>query len=373
MQTNKFIRALWPTSPEGFLYTFVLPAETSTWYDNKDVDQLVSDVKENSGQDIYIGLCPSATLKTSRQRASRSDVCALPAIAVDIDIKGDQAHSETKLPESKEQALEWINGLSLPKPSMIVHTGNGLHVYWLLDTPFLITDDASRDRAEKLTRGINKFIIREGKKSGYSFDNVGDLARIFRVPGTYNHKSSPPKPVNLREHSGERYSFEKLSSYLPVDREGGVSAIGVGCFDQEYKKSDVKPKFKSILAGCKFIKNCVDDAETLSEQWWYRMLSIVALCEGGEVLCHQISQPHPKYSKEETDGKIDQSLRASGPATCAYIAETLGFESCLSCPLYYSEKIKSPISLGYVEAPLANLLGNYAYCISTQQFCEVPA
>ncbi|PHS25514.1 MAG: hypothetical protein COA85_06895 [Robiginitomaculum sp.] len=373
MQTQNFIQALWPTDPEGFLCAFVIPAMKSSWYDAKDLDRLVSDVKETRGQNIYIGLCPGVTPKTGTQRASRSDVCALPAVVVDIDIKGDQAHSETKLPETKEQALEWIKGLTLPQPSMIVHTGNGLHVYWLFDTPFMITDDTSRNRAEKLSKGINQFIIQEGKKSGFHFDNVGDLARIVRVPGTFNYKSSPPKPVKMLEHSGERYSFETLMSHLLADCVAEAPSPDLDYCDQNHKKSDSKPQFLPIRAGCKFILHCVDNAESLPEPHWYRMISIIALCDNGADICHETSQPHPKYSKEETEGKIDQSLNAAGPATCAYIAEGLGFGGCLSCPLYYSEKMKSPIVLGYVDEPLAKLLGSYAYCVSTSQFCEVGA
>lgn len=41
---------------------------------------------------------------------------------------------------SVAQAVERCNSQSLPHPTSIVNSGNGVHLYWLLDQPFLIDD-----------------------------------------------------------------------------------------------------------------------------------------------------------------------------------------------------------------------------------------
>ena len=95
-----------------------------------------------------------------------------------------------------------------------------------------------------------------------------------------------------------------------------------------------------IKDGCSFIKHCETDASTLNEQEWYAMLTITARCMNGTKLSHRLSEPHPQYSPDETDAKIEHALRDTGPYTCAKIKE-FSPDSCRKCQHY--GKIKSPI------------------------------
>ena len=373
MQLGEFIRMLCAGVQTGYYHTYELPSKKSTWYAVGDIEKLISDVKQKKNENVYIGICPIANAKTSYQRSTISEVCAQTVIAVDIDIKTKGAHAQEKLPNSIDEALAWLRTLELPPPSAIVHTGNGLQLHYALDKPFLIHDDATRKSAQKLSYGINNFIIREGDKNGWVFDNVGDLPRIMRVPETFNHKSNPPKPVKLLELSGQRYGFDELMSFLPIETEKTDLSVSFDEYDTNGKSSDEKPQFQSIRNGCRFIQHCVDDAALLPEPEWYRFLTIVARAEKGEQICHKVSRRYANYNEAETAAKIDQALNASGPATCAYIAENLGFEGCMTCPLYHAGKLKSPITLGFVSPALAKLLGQYAFCVTTTQFCEVAA
>ena len=371
MQQGEFIRMLCAGVQTGYYHTYELPSKTSTWYAVGDIEKLISDVTNKKSQNVYIGICPIANAKTAYQRSTIAEVCAQTVVVVDLDVKTIGAHAQEKLPKSIDEALEWLKTLELPPPSAIIHSGNGLQLYYALDKPFLITDEATRKRAQKLSYGINRFIILEGNKKGWMFDNVGDLARIMRVPDTLNHKSSPPKPVRLLELSGQRYGFDELMSFLPLETERTDSDVSINVYDKNGKSSDEKAQFESILNGCRFIQHCIDDAAKLPEPEWYRFLTIVARAENGEQICHKVSRLYANYNEAETASKIDQALNASGPATCAYIAKSLGFEGCMACPLYHAGKLKSPITLGFVSPALAKLLGQYAYCITTTQFCEV--
>lgn len=60
-------------------------------------------------------------------------------------------------------------------------------------------------------------------------DDVSDLARLVRLPGTFNHKTAPPKPVRVvRWHPERRYDlrdFEELGIGAdPVDRSPAAAA-----------------------------------------------------------------------------------------------------------------------------------------------------
>ena len=83
---------------------------------------------------------------------------------------------------------------------------------------------------------------------------------------------------------------------------------------------------------------------------WYRMLSIVGLCQDGTQIAHDLSRPHPKYSAAETEEKLHKAMGAAGPATCAFIEHDLGqAQYCSQCK--YRGKVKSPIVLGVAKRP----------------------
>lgn len=69
-------------------------------------------------------------------------------------------------------------------------------MYWLLEEPFPITDEASRKEASAMVEGWQNVLREKFKIQGYTLDATADLARLLRVPGTFNLKDpSAPKPV----------------------------------------------------------------------------------------------------------------------------------------------------------------------------------
>ena len=98
----------------------------------------------------------------------------LGAVFVDIDFKDtNEAAARKRLAECP------------CPPSIIVESGGGLHVSWLLKEPFELGEDAAE--AKLLLRRL-----------ATHFDgdmNAAECARILRVPGTLNHKYSPPRPI----------------------------------------------------------------------------------------------------------------------------------------------------------------------------------
>ncbi len=119
-------------------------------------------------------------------------------------------------------ALERVASVSLPYPTAVVNSGNGVHLYWRLDQPFVI-DDAGPSipvHIEPINSGESRKKARryvlEGKDRVYldqrhhltklspkalqiqdvvagiaeaiGGDHTTDLTRLLRVPGTYNRK-----------------------------------------------------------------------------------------------------------------------------------------------------------------------------------------
>jgi hypothetical protein len=71
----------------------------------------------------------------SQYRLSRREgrlAFGAPGVWLDVDFLGP-GHKSTNLPESIEQVIEILHraGLARFMPTMAVHSGGGLHLYWL--------------------------------------------------------------------------------------------------------------------------------------------------------------------------------------------------------------------------------------------------
>jgi len=158
---------------------------------------------EKQSCDVYfsVGLYDSPL----KSRGTRDDVVAIHGCHLDIDIDGE-GHKSKKLPPDEETAWRIINGMQL-EPSLVVNSGNGLHVYWLLQEP--LTD---MHRAKTLLeRCIRTGQRLAGEAGGYTLDPVHDCTRLMRLPGTKNYKDPEnPKPVKVKEDSGEKYGPSEL-------------------------------------------------------------------------------------------------------------------------------------------------------------------
>jgi hypothetical protein len=150
------------------------------------------------------------------------------------------------------QAIERCTSQSIPTPTAIVNSGNGVHLYWLLDRPFLIDDvgnpppvetewsiggDGRKkpkryildgkdrvflDRRHHLTKTSSKALqvqdLLAGIASSINADHTTDLTRLLRLPGTLNRKDQrngrEPTNANLVECDGKRrYSIDAFQKF----------------------------------------------------------------------------------------------------------------------------------------------------------------
>lgn len=159
---------------------------------------------------------PVPVIRDGKEVPSRGDaagVCAIPGLWLDIDIAGP-AHKSTNLPPSLDAVHELLAKLPM-QPTTIVHSGNGVHCWWLFKELWTFDDEAEQDEAANLVRQFQNTFIYWAKERGWKLDNTSDLARVLRPPGTWNHKSQPPKPVRVIELDPERrYNQSDFESYL---------------------------------------------------------------------------------------------------------------------------------------------------------------
>jgi hypothetical protein len=134
---------------------------------------------------------------------TKEGVAYLQTLWADLDAKAAYT------PETRSKQLADLPCL----PSMLVWSGAGYHPYWLLEAPAEGQDELAR--AEAVMRRLAE---------GLDGDHVGDRARILRLPGTFNHKYSKPRRVELVHCEPDaRYTLEQLremAEALPEKKSG---------------------------------------------------------------------------------------------------------------------------------------------------------
>jgi hypothetical protein len=133
----------------------------------------------------------------------------LKAIWVDIDVGPSEPGKKPKYP-TIEVALKAIllfaMTVKLPPPSAIVYSGGGVHVYWISK------DALDRDQWAPYADGLKNLLLANNILCDAGLTT--DSARILRVPGTFNHKYDPPKPVTLAQMPLVFYDFEAKLAFL---------------------------------------------------------------------------------------------------------------------------------------------------------------
>lgn len=290
--------------------------------------------------DVYYGVGVRKRAMKHWERGKSSDVMGIPGVWVDIDCK-EGCHKKTRLPTVQE-AEDFLADLIHP-PSLVVASGGGLHAYWLFDE-FLYLNDNNRADIQGLLDEFQAGVNKKAKTSNWELDNVSDLARVLRVPGTFNRKSEEVKPVIIRASEADmrRYSMDEIREFAKT-----LNSISDNIKPKTMKalrSSGKSTAAEEILKGCAFIRHCIDNAASLSEPEWYAMVTVIARVDNGQKLCHEYSQAYPEYLFAETEQKIQHALQDTGPMNCATITEKIGGEYCEQCD--HQGDIKSPIQLG---------------------------
>ena len=358
---GKFITILLgDTPPHGYFKTWIKNTKQTQEFRLPDERQKIKETVDHlkqAGEEIYYMPCLHQDQTGPAGRGKADGVIVVPGFWMDIDIAGD-GHKQSKLPKDIDAALDIINDIPL-KPTMIVHSGGGLHVYWLFEKPWILTSPDENKKAQALSKEFQGIIQAVARKKGYKLDNTADLARVLRLPATYNYKNGQRKEVQViyldpenrhKRNDVEKFIKENIDNAQANNHKVSPVPLSLKDFNQNIN-NDVQvfnptADLEVIKDKCAWFKHCIDDAANLPEPEWFKMINIGCHCINGQALIHEWSKPYPGYSYQETETKIQHALgNGYGPHTCETIRNDCnGAEYCDSCP--HRGKIKSPIVLG---------------------------
>ena len=162
------------------------------------------------GVDVWHSVNPVCVQPIDGKRGDETVVSYQIACVVDIDIRSDAHKGAPSL-----LAVDFNEAKSfLPfTPSLIIHSGYGLHAYYIFETPIAITD---QNREEIKRRNNFLLEIVRQKANGKKIDGVGDLPRVLRTPGTFNYKLGKDNApwCHIVEDTGLRFSTVDLDTKL---------------------------------------------------------------------------------------------------------------------------------------------------------------
>jgi len=183
----------------------------SRWYHHiprqTDINALVK-----QGHDVYFGTCLGPQGLSKHNRVTSITVTMMPGLWMDLDYGPN--HKKTDLPATLEEILEEVDKLPM-RPSMIVKSGNGIHLYWKFKEPVEFETLEERHNMEMLNRRWHQLVKNRWRDKGWGMDSVWDLARVLRVPGTYNYKGQEPVLVELHYDGPEEYNPDDFDPFLP--------------------------------------------------------------------------------------------------------------------------------------------------------------
>jgi len=288
---------------------------------------------------------------------SQDNVAELKSFFVDVDFK---------VYASPKQAIEsfqaFTKTVDLPKPNLVVSSGNGLHIYWVLDQVI------PKEEWDKLAPVLEMYATEHGLEVDPNVTT--DSARLLRWPGSFNMKYESKPEVEVSYFGEHDVSFEKFKSVLdayseqttgvnpnvtPQDLQASDNVVHlfqqdnddlIGDYDagQKYYMSRVVefcPTMASILE-----RNGEGDEYAL----WKNALHLSAYTEDGREFIHSLSNGHKDYDPDEVEQRFSESLKvknndARGPTTCELFSKYS--DKCLKCKFF--GHIKSPIVLGKEE------------------------
>lgn len=172
---------------EGSIEIRPLPGGQQGFFDLEDLAGIEAHCERFKSKNLFFGVA------TRAGGGTKAHVVRVPAVWADVDFKDTP----------REILADKLKSFPF-KPSIIVKSGGGAHLYWLLKVP---VGQGDIEDLEEVNRRI------AGALGGDR--NAVDAARVLRLPGTLNLKYEPARRCEVTQTSDFSYSLEDFLEMLP--------------------------------------------------------------------------------------------------------------------------------------------------------------
>ncbi len=235
--------------------------------------------------------------------ANRKDPIAKRAFHLDLDGK-DFGGTDNAVRE----LATFIKATGLPRPSIYVSSGRGVHVYWCLD----------RDLPVDQWKPVAAALKAKCEELSFAADptSTADPARILRAPGSLNRKGADPIPCNVIVDNGTTYALDTIAKQLQVapKLQGAAAKLSaLASNDDLVTKKDHEQKTADQVRS---MLNHINLPQFAGRDLWIQVLCGVQdwsnKSDEGFQIFHDWSSNQPGYVSEEDCFVTWQSFEPGG-------------------------------------------------------------
>jgi putative DNA primase/helicase len=214
-----YLVGLYGADPHGLLW---IGGHADGWRGRafSDIDAAVAyavKLDDQGGTGVYHRSTTLAGIP--EKRGSAADSREVSYFALDVDVAGP-GHKAQNLPAGFGDVESLIEKAGFPAPTAWIFSGGGFYPQWRFAEPIDVRDDETRGWVEDAFAQISAHFIAAAGQLGWHLDNVRDLARVFRLPGTTNRKvpDEPARCVDTYLGSAETHDLGVLAALARPDR-----------------------------------------------------------------------------------------------------------------------------------------------------------
>lgn len=366
MTPTEFLRAVWPD--DGFYCIAVKLEHGGYWHTvHHTVEQAAEFVaKHRDNKDIYfcIHSLKEEQVWNPRKRDPKTGEMGAWSIRTKPNMREarvfffdlDVGQGEGKYPSvgaAVNELWRFCNEALLPTP-MIVKSGGGVHVYWVLEDSIQTHQWAVYAERLRALAEAHDFMVDPARTT--------DTASILRVAGTYNLKTGTPRPVEVKlegsvtpteefiymltracEEAGVKADDAKPATTVPLNRPAHLQNVEGGNLDE---KRTFKPVEFGQLIECPQARWAANTEGSLDYPAWRCWLSIFNCIVDGEQFCREWSELSDQFDEVAFENTM---ANLSGPYHCSEVAKLCGGGRCDGCVL--NGKGRTPLQIAdYAEA-----------------------
>jgi hypothetical protein len=248
---------------------------------------------------------------------------------LDVGVATEKTPKYKTRAEALEALERFLFRTRLPTP-MVVSSGGGYHIYWLLDRSIPSAEwRALADRLRWLaaTNGLKVDPAR-----------TTDQSSVLRVVGTKNYKPDVQAMVEalvpgditdtddfVAMLTEKTENFTPLATLVSKATPEQVGNLGTQ-FDGRLTPVE------EVYEHCAQMRHVRDSEGMVPEPEWNDFIHTMLWAENGEEEIHEVSKGDPRYDEAETQTKIERARKFSAVG-CAKIELNSANGNCQSCPL----------------------------------------
>jgi putative DNA primase/helicase len=190
-----FLSFIFAEADEGYVNLFSVDRTSgqrrTAWAPVEDLPRLGNAITDFGRKgDVWFGCALRREVLPNGQRGGINECLAIPGLWLDVDVAGT-GHRLNGLATSIDQARLFLKRWP-ESPDAVVRSGYGLQLWWRFREVLDAEQAVLRLARWRLTW------LRHAAAEGIHIDDVWDLPRVMRLPGTFNFKGESPVMVTVK-------------------------------------------------------------------------------------------------------------------------------------------------------------------------------